>query len=145
SIFWLEPKNPRSHRRPRPVNQTTIWAARAIRVEAPIGSHTFPGSIMRIFLFVVLASAAVAQAENVRRDIPYVEPANQRQMPDIYSPENAQQKSLPVVFWIHGGGWQVGDKTQVQAKPQAFVDHGFVFVSTNYRFLPNVDMETLIR
>jgi acetyl esterase/lipase len=34
-------------------------------------------------------------------------------------------KNLPVVFWIHGGGWQTGDRTNVQVKPQAFVDKGF--------------------
>ena len=84
-----------------------------------------------------------AQAENVKRNIPYAEPANERQMLDVYAPENA--KNLPVVFWIHGGGWQGGDKTSVQAKPKAFVDKGYVFVSTNYRLLPNVDMETIVR
>src|SRR5262249_23576029 len=60
-----------------------------------------------------------------------------------YSP--SQAKNLPVVFWIHGGGWQTGDKSSVQVKPQAFMDRGFVFVSTNYRLLPNVDMGTIIR
>jgi carboxylesterase type B len=30
-------------------------------------------------------------------------------------------KNLPVVFWIHGGGWQTGDKKDVQIKPQAFL------------------------
>src|SRR5262249_39554674 len=50
-----------------------------------------------------------------------------------------------VVFWIHGGGWQTGDKSSVQLKPQAFMDKGFVFVSTNYRLLPDFDMGTIIR
>ncbi len=94
-------------------------------------------------LFIAVAFAAVAHAENVKRDIPYAVPANERQMLDVYSPPNA--KNLPVVFWIHGGGWEGGDKTRVQVKPKSFVEHGFVFVSTNYRFLPNVDMGTLIR
>ena len=39
----------------------------------------------------------------------------------------------------------MGNKSSVQQKPQAFVDRGFVFVSTNYRLLPHVDMETIIR
>jgi arylformamidase len=93
-------------------------------------------------LFIALAIAPLAQAENVSRNIPYAVPANERQMLDVYAPENA--KNLPVVFWIHGGGWQVGDKTSVQAKPKGFVDKGYVFVSTNYRFLPNVDMESIV-
>ena len=89
-------------------------------------------------------TAASAQAKlNVKRDIPYAEPADPRQKVDIYAPEGA--KNLPVVFWIHGGGWQTGDRTNIQVKPQAFADKGFVFVSTGYRLLPNVDMGTIIR
>ena len=33
----------------------------------------------------------------------------------------------------------------MQVKPKLFVENGFVFVSTNYRLLPSVDMETIIR
>jgi arylformamidase len=96
-----------------------------------------------IRLLIAFALAPLAQAQNVNRDIPYAEPANERQMLDVYAPAGA--KNLPVVFWIHGGGWQVGDKTSVDGKPKAFVDSGYVFVSTNYRFLPKVDMETIVR
>lgn len=62
---------------------------------------------------------------------------------DIYAPPGA--KNLPVFFWIHGGGWQVGDKSDVHLKPQWFTGKGIVFVSTNYRLLPNVDMATIFR
>jgi acetyl esterase/lipase len=79
----------------------------------------------------------------VQRNIPYAEPAHERQVLDVYAPKNA--KNLPVVFWIHGGGWQTGDKSSVQLKPKFFVDKGFVFVSTNYRLLPSVDMATIVR
>jgi acetyl esterase/lipase len=79
----------------------------------------------------------------LKRDIPYASPAQERQVLDVYSPPGA--KNLPVVFWIHGGGWVVGDKSDVQVKPQAFMDKGFVFVSTNYRLLPHVEMGTIIR
>lgn len=79
----------------------------------------------------------------VKRDLPYAEPADPRQKVDIYAPAGA--KNLPVVFWIHGGGWQAGDRTNVVLKPQVFADKGFVFVSTGYRLLPNVDMVTIFR
>ncbi len=95
------------------------------------------------YIIIILSFVAEAHAENVRRNIPYAAPANERQMLDVYAPENG--KDRPVIFWIHGGGWQAGDKTSVQAKPKAFTDKGFVFVSTNYRFLPNVDMGTIVR
>jgi acetyl esterase/lipase len=62
---------------------------------------------------------------------------------DVYSPRNA--KNLPVVFWIHGGGWQTGDKADVQIKPKAFTEKGFVFVSTNYRLMPKFDMAAIVK
>jgi acetyl esterase/lipase len=94
-------------------------------------------------LLLAVASLADAPALEVKRNIPYVAPADERQVLDIHAPKGA--KNLPVVFWIHGGGWQTGDKTDVQIKPQFFADRGFVFVSTNYRLLPKVDMGTIIR
>ncbi|HEY2251172.1 MAG TPA: alpha/beta hydrolase, partial [Planctomycetaceae bacterium] len=100
---------------------------------------------MKYLSLFIIACAVLpdAKAQDVKRDIPYADPAAERQVLDIYAPREA--KNLPVVFWIHGGGWQTGDKSQVQIKPQVFVDKGFVFVSTNYRLLPDVDMATIIR
>ncbi len=86
---------------------------------------------------------AAQPAGLVKRNIPYADPAHERQVLDVYAPPGA--KNLPVVFWIHGGGWQGGDKSDVHGKPQAFMDRGFVFVSTNYRLLPSVDMATIVR
>src|SRR5207302_1794155 len=94
-------------------------------------------------LLVAFALVSEVRAQDVKRDIPYADPADALQVLDVYSPRDA--KHLPVVFWIHGGGWQTGDKTSVQIKPQAFVDKGFVFVSTNYRLLPSVDMAAIVR
>ena len=91
--------------------------------------------------FLLLTTAAHAQ--NLKSDIPYADPADKRQVLDIYAPEGAQD--LPVVFWIHGGGWQTGDKKDVQIKPRVFTERGFVFVSTNYRLLPEVAIDVLIR
>ena len=91
--------------------------------------------------FLLLGS--VAQAQNLTSNIPYADPAHERQVLDVYAPDGAE--NLPVVFWIHGGGWQTGDKTDVQIKPRVFAERGFVFVSTNYRLLPHVEMDVLIR
>ena len=97
---------------------------------------------MKIALsFLLLLS--VAQAQNLTSNIPYVESGHERQVLDVYAPDQA--KDLPVVFWIHGGGWQTGDKTSVQMKPRVFTERGFIFVSTNYRLLPEVEMGDLIR
>ena len=79
--------------------------------------------------------------QKVFRDVAYAEPRNERQMLDVYAPAGA--KNRPIVFWIHGGGWQKGDKSEMNAKPQAFTDKGYVFATTNYRFIPNVTMQQM--
>ncbi|MCH9723663.1 MAG: alpha/beta hydrolase [Planctomycetes bacterium] len=94
-----------------------------------------------VFPLLTFSNAAIAQ--KLTSDIPYVENGHARHVLDIYTPENSAGKRLPVVFWIHGGGWRVGDKSDVALKPKVLTDRGFVFVSTNYRLLPEVKMDAL--
>ena len=56
---------------------------------------------------------------------------------DVYPATGAD---LPVVIFVHGGGWFRGDKSNVDAKPVGFNARGFVFVSVNYRLIPEVDV-----
>jgi acetyl esterase/lipase len=96
--------------------------------------------VLTIIIFFISGCVSTAHAERVVHDIRYGT-ASERQVLDVYAPDGA--KNLPVVFWIHGGGWQAGDKSMVALKPKAFMDAGFVFVSISYRLLPSVDMGAL--
>jgi acetyl esterase/lipase len=91
----------------------------------------------------LLTICNIAIAQKLTPDVPYVDNGHQRHVLDIYTPETQADSKLPVMFWIHGGGWTVGDKSDVGLKPKVLVERGFVFVSTNYRLLPNVTMEEL--
>lgn len=59
---------------------------------------------------------------------------------DIYAPDGA--KNLPVVFFVHGGAWQFGQRSQVGAKAAFLLANGFCFVSIDYRMLPQADVAT---
>lgn len=100
--------------------------------------------LISVFVFALLLLGKGAMAQRLARDIPYVENGHKRHVLDVYTPENQPGKSLPVMFWIHGGGWQAGDKSDVALKPKILTERGFVFVSTNYRLLPEVRMDELI-
>jgi arylformamidase len=95
-----------------------------------------------LIVFLVGAGVSGARAQQITRDIPYAT-AHPRQVLDMYVPAGA--KNLPVVFWIHGGGWQTGDKSMVALKPKAFMDAGMIFVSINHRLLPAADMGAITR
>ena len=93
----------------------------------------------------ILLFCNIGSGQKLTSDVPYVENGDRRQVLDVYTPERAADGSLPVMFWIHGGGWQAGDKSDVALKPKVLTERGFVFVSTNYRLLPDVEMDVLIR
>ena len=112
-----------------------------------IGSGTIKGMNFRLVsacFVALLCAATLASAQKRTPDIPYVENGHERHVLDIYTPENSADGNLPVMVWIHGGGWQSGDKSDVARKPKALTERGFVFVSMNYRLLPEVRMEDLL-
>lgn len=96
---------------------------------------------LSVLVLLCFVSPLLADEPKVQRGIPYAEPKNERQMLDVYAPTTG--KNHPVVVWIHGGGWRRGDKAEVHHKPKAFTDRGFVFVSINYRFVPNAAVDQI--
>ncbi|GLQ75402.1 alpha/beta hydrolase [Vibrio penaeicida] len=92
-------------------------------------------------VWVVLVSipistmALASTGHNTFRDIAYG--AHKKQKLDVYFPQFA--KDAPVIFFVHGGAWRIGDKgarSQVKSKIDKWVKEGFVFISVNYRMLP---------
>jgi arylformamidase len=81
------------------------------------------------FVLPLLTLCNAAMAQKLTSDIPYIENGHGRHVLDIYTPETPADEKLPVMFWIHGGGWQQGDKNDVGLKPKVLVDRGFIFVS----------------
>ena len=52
---------------------------------------------------------------------------------DLYLPKDANA-THPLVIWIHGGGWERGDKSLgPDAPPRRLVDAGFAVASVDYR------------
>lgn len=59
---------------------------------------------------------------------------------DIYTPKNVSNKSLPAVMYIHGGGWQTGNKSKVYNElhlktTENFLKKGIAVVAINYRLI----------
>lgn len=96
----------------------------------------------RIIVCVVVCwfSAAQAGSVSVVRDVAYG--AAKRQTYDVYLPEG-DVRGLPVLVMVHGGAWQIGDKAHEavwEHKVEHYVPQGVVFISVNYRMLPEADV-----
>lgn len=66
-----------------------------------------------------------------------------KQAMDVYIPANAH--NAPVIFMVHGGAWMIGDKANsgvVQNKIDDFLPKGCIFISVDYRMVPQVGVMT---
>src|ERR1700751_5587040 len=67
----------------------------------------------------------------VTRNIPYVQNGLKQQNFDLYIPDSAK-KPMPLIIWIHGGGWDGGYKGWIEIPYLARL--GYAIVSVEYRF-----------
>lgn len=82
-----------------------------------------------------VASGLPAQAPpgvRVIRDLAYVPGGDAAQVLDLYLPEQASAKPLPLFVWIHGGGWTGGSKDGPYGLD--LVGKGYAVASVEYRF-----------
>jgi arylformamidase len=92
-------------------------------------------------LLLMGPAAAADAAYTAHPDLSYdqgspVVPAAQNKL-DLYSPVGFAGPR-PVVVYVHGGSWRVGDKAnQIARKRDLFTGAGYVFASVNYRLSPD--------
>jgi arylformamidase len=94
-----------------------------------------------VLIFLISAPAAThAESGNfaIWRDLAYGDAA--RHKLDVYAPKDA--KGAPIILMVHGGGWMMGDKANTSVylnKGGHYLAKGYVFVSMNYRLVPDVN------
>lgn len=65
-------------------------------------------------------------------DLPFAEPDGVRLLADLYLPEGAP-RPLPVLLWLHGGGWRYGDRRLAPDLSRYFAQAGFAMLAIEYR------------
>jgi acetyl esterase/lipase len=78
-----------------------------------------------------------SRAVQATRNIDYWGDGHPRHRLDVYRSRLVPREKAPVMLYVHGGGWVIGDKRE-QGKPMMFelVARGWVCVAINYRLSP---------
>ena len=79
---------------------------------------------------IQLARGQAADTVEIHRNLLYASPGNLPQRLDLYVPSDLD-KPPPIVLWIHGGSWQLGDKENPMPLPLTKL--GFALASIDYR------------
>lgn len=64
---------------------------------------------------------------------------------DVYKPHREQHDALPVVVWVHGGGYLSGDKDHIANYLKILAGNGFATIGVNYRLAPEVQYPEPVR
>jgi len=99
-------------------------------------------SVIKICLFILFCFVFVdAKAQykdtldipgtKVYREIPYLKNGLKQQNLDLYIPDGVKQP-MPLIIWIHGGGWDGGYKGWIEIPYLAKL--GYAIASVEYRF-----------
>lgn len=119
-------------------------AGRGDAVNALGRRHPWPSFAFLLVLAIgaLLRDPAPAAAQTTdaaaMRDIAYG--PHPRQRFDVYLP--ARPQGAPTIVYVHGGGWQRGDKAMrglIEAKQRRWTAAGAIVMSTNYRLVPDAD------
>ena len=73
----------------------------------------------------------VPQGAQAHADLEYARVGDRRLLLDLYVPPRKGADKLPVIVWVHGGGWRGGDKSNVRAIP--LTEAGYAVASVGYR------------
>lgn len=82
-----------------------------------------------------LPPSSVPSAIEVRKGIGYGPGEDGRQKLDVYTPK-VKSNLLPVLFFVHGGSWRSGDRSQYPAFASRFAKEGLMVVVPSYRLAP---------
>jgi len=102
---------------------------------------TFVGWVAAAMAFGCVGAGALAQPVRSRgalddvvahRNLEYIPGGHERHRLDLYLPEEAKGP-LPLIVWVHGGGWQNGSKDGCPPLRKGYLQRGYAVASINYR------------
>ena len=73
-----------------------------------------------------------ASATTVVRDIEFARPGGHALLLDLYLPAQPTGPA-PVIVWLFGGGWQIGDRTRTPPLVEQIAGRGLAIASIDYR------------
>ncbi|OUM56760.1 hypothetical protein PIROE2DRAFT_18495 [Piromyces sp. E2] len=116
-------------------------------------------SLFLLFLLVIQANASIASffndiydnlqnqinlitEKNLKKDVSFGS-SNGSKL-DVYYNKKETSKSKPVVIFVHGGGWIMGDKNEISKIGSLLMRNNYVAVFPNYPLYPKGNFDDMV-
>jgi len=90
--------------------------------------------VMKFLLRFLIVLCSISISANAQKFETFAYGDSVRQKLDVYAQK--KETKVPVIVFVHGGGWSVGRKSQHQFIGKMFQAQGYVAVVINYRLFP---------
>ena len=92
-------------------------------------AHTYT-KLVRDYPAIRIASAALPPGVSKTADLVYAQYGTRCLKLDLYRPQGSR---LPVVVFVHGGGWKAGFRSEFVPMALRLAQHGYAAVTVSYR------------
>lgn len=93
---------------------------------------------------VVISDRVLKREGEVFSNLIYCQPGTTHQTLDLFLPDRTAAERVPLVVFLHGGGWRTGDKAnrEVSFYGESLLHSGIAVASINYRLAPQYTYPT---
>ena len=86
--------------------------------------------------FIKIVESEIPGGINYEKDVVYKSIDDRELHLDLFQSTNRDERLLPAVILIHGGGWKSGDKSMMIPMALKLAEYGFVTATVEYRLSP---------
>jgi acetyl esterase/lipase len=98
--------------------------------------ETVQKKVLKTFPLAKLVTLELSESLQVDSNITYKKIGSRNLHLDIFHKRQVSGNNLPLIMFVHGGGWRSGNKIMEWPFANYFAQHGFITVTIEYRLSP---------
>jgi acetyl esterase/lipase len=111
-------------------------ASAPVPTPAPYTAETTYAKLIKKYPFIHIAGSELPASVRAVRDITYIKRGDHALQLDLYLPAQKAAAPLPAVVFVHGGGWQSGNRAEFVPMAIRLAERGFATATVSYRLSP---------
>lgn len=118
------------------VAQSTAPLTTSTPTPTPYTAETTYAKLIGKYPFIRIAGSELPASVRAVRDITYIRRGEHALQLDLYLPAQKAAVPAPTIVFVHGGGWQTGNRAEFAPMAIRMAERGFATATVSYRLSP---------